>query len=133
MLFIIAAHDTTSHGIAWTLYCLIRDPLRMRKAVQEVDDVLERYKEQKIEPDLNHYMQDFPYLTACFREAARLYPPGSDGSPRVVTKEDFTLDDCAVPVGTVMWHVFIRNFRRRAVLRLLWIWFLCPRTTSGTS
>ncbi|RPD61291.1 bifunctional P-450:NADPH-P450 reductase [Lentinus tigrinus ALCF2SS1-6] len=91
--FLVAGHETTSGMLTFTLYYLCKNPEAMRKAREEVDEVL---GDEQIR--LEH-IGKLKYISACFRESLRLTPPATI---RVVESvEDTTLcgGKYAVPKG----------------------------------
>ncbi|CAG7922629.1 unnamed protein product [Penicillium olsonii] len=66
--FLIAGHETTSGLLAFTMHYLITSPEEMKKAVQEVDNVVGQE-----ELTVDHISQ-LKYLTAILRESLRLMP-----------------------------------------------------------
>lgn len=68
MLF-LAGHETTASSLTWTLYCLALDQQAQQKAY---DEVVSLNKNEKFTPQ---NIKDMKYLTNCFKEALRLYPP----------------------------------------------------------
>ena len=76
--FMFEGHDTTTSGIAWTLYCLAKHPEHQEKIREEVREVL------TTEPGPNggrrewlqyEDLQHLKYTQMCIKEAMRLYPP----------------------------------------------------------
>ncbi|WOL10144.1 carotene epsilon-monooxygenase, chloroplastic isoform X2 [Canna indica] len=65
---LVAGHETTGSVLTWTIYLLSKDPSSLKKARQEVDDVLQgrlpRYEDVK----------ELKYLMRCIHESLRLYP-----------------------------------------------------------
>lgn len=70
--FLFEGHDTTSHGLTWTLYCLAKHPEHQEKCREEINNVLMG----RVSSDLEY--EDLPKLTYiqwCIKESLRLYPP----------------------------------------------------------
>jgi cytochrome P450 len=69
LTLLMAGHDTTANGLAWSFYLLAQDPVALARLYAEVDEVL---------GDRPAEMSDVPRLswtTAVFQEALRIYPP----------------------------------------------------------
>ncbi|CAD5211460.1 unnamed protein product [Bursaphelenchus okinawaensis] len=69
--FMFEGHDTTSSGMAWTLWCLAHFPEYQRKAWEEVDAVFGGSSRGCTVDDLKR----LPYLEQCVKESLRLFPP----------------------------------------------------------
>ncbi len=69
LTFIAAGHETTARGLAWLIYLLTHSPNDMAKVVAEIDAL--DIKATAPADWQNH----LPWLTACFDEAMRLFPP----------------------------------------------------------
>ncbi len=61
--FLLAGHETTASALTWTLYLLDRNPACAARVQDELAGTA------------GDLPEDLPYLTACFKEATRLYPP----------------------------------------------------------
>ncbi|XP_065029780.1 carotene epsilon-monooxygenase, chloroplastic-like isoform X1 [Musa acuminata AAA Group] len=65
---LVAGHETTGSVLTWTLYLLSKDSSSLKRARQEVDNVLQgrlpRYEDVK----------ELKYLMRCIHESLRLYP-----------------------------------------------------------
>ncbi|KAL3825835.1 hypothetical protein ACJIZ3_021864 [Penstemon smallii] len=65
---LVAGHETTGSVLTWTAYLLSKDPSSLRKAQEEVDQVLQgrlpTYEDTK----------NLKFLTRCISESMRLYP-----------------------------------------------------------
>ncbi|KAF2324460.1 hypothetical protein GH714_014459 [Hevea brasiliensis] len=91
---ILAASDTTSVTLTWTLSLLLNNRHVLKKAQQELDTLVGRERQVK-ESD----MKDLVYLQAIIKESFRLYP----AAPLSVPHE--SIEDCSVggyhiPAGT---------------------------------
>ena len=93
--FMFEGHDTTTSGIAWTLYCLAQHPEHQDKIREEVQEVLAGREWLQYE-DLQH----LKYTQMCIKEAMRLYPPVF--LIFRVAKEDFCLDGVTIPEGMIL-------------------------------
>ncbi|WP_282137131.1 bifunctional cytochrome P450/NADPH--P450 reductase [Rossellomorea aquimaris] len=82
--FLIAGHETTSGLLSFTLYFLMNNPEKLKKAQQEVDEVLG--------DDVPDYKQvkKLKYIRMVLNEALRLWPTAPAFS--VYAKEDTTLN-----------------------------------------
>lgn len=79
--FIGAGHETTAHGLAWMFHLLAQNPEARERLEREVDEVL-----GDALPDAQTAGQ-LEWLTACFQEGMRLYPPAWV-IPRIATEDD---------------------------------------------
>ncbi len=93
--FLFEGHDTTSHGLTWTLYCLAKYPEHQEKCREQVDQVMSS-KNSLEYSDLS----DVSYIQWCIKEAMRLYPPVYG----VVRKlnEDTVIDGYKIPKDTLL-------------------------------
>lgn len=92
--FIAAGHETTARALAWTLYLLASDPAALQRCYSEVDalDIATLPPHQ--------WGDQLPWLTACFEESMRLYPPAGI----IARKLNGTIDhgDFHIGDGTVI-------------------------------
>ncbi|KAH7016402.1 cytochrome P450 ClCP1 [Microdochium trichocladiopsis] len=94
-ILIIAGSETTATVLAGVTYYLMKDPIALKKATDEVRSVF------KSEDDINfNSVNDLPYMLACLNEALRCYPPVASGIPRDVPAGGATVCDTFVPEGT---------------------------------
>lgn len=70
MTMLIAGHETTAAVLTWTLFSLVTNPDKMRKAVAEVDANVGDAPPSTIE-DVGRKL---PYIRSCLAESLRLYP-----------------------------------------------------------
>jgi cytochrome P450 family 4 len=95
-IFMVAGHDTSGSGIAWTLFLLGLHPEIQRKVQDEFEDIFDGDKERHVTvADL----AKMKYLELCIKEALRLCPP----IPVIFRHiyQDIQLDDGKViPSGT---------------------------------
>ena len=68
--FLFEGHDTTAHGLSWTLYCLAKYPEHQEKCREEVNEILG--PRASIEYD---DLAKLTYIQWCIKESHRLYPP----------------------------------------------------------
>lgn len=66
--FLIAGHETTSGLLSFTMYYLLKNPSAMKKATQEVDEVL---GDEELTVD---HLPQLKYIAAALRESLRLMP-----------------------------------------------------------
>ncbi|XP_050514474.1 cytochrome P450 4d2-like [Diabrotica virgifera virgifera] len=93
--FMFEGHDTTSSGIAYTLYALAENPDVQKKLYNEIVDTLGSDKNMDLTiSNLN----DLKYLDIVVKEAFRKYPPVPMIERKIV--EDMDLDATTVPKGT---------------------------------
>lgn len=69
LTFIAAGHETTARSIAWLLYLLSNDPAVNEQVQMEADAL----NVSSVHPA--EWQDHLPFLTACFEEGMRLYPP----------------------------------------------------------
>jgi cholesterol 24(S)-hydroxylase len=92
--FVIGGHDTTAHGMAFTLRLLFDHPEFLKRARAEVDAVV---PENTRIPDAS-LISEFHFLLNCFKEAIRMYPPAG-GTGRVI-EETKTINGITIQAGT---------------------------------
>ncbi|MGH2958221.1 MAG: cytochrome P450 [Solirubrobacterales bacterium] len=79
--FIAAGHETTAQGLSWMFLLLSNHPQALHRLHAELDQVLAG------ETPTAESVQKLDWLTACLKEAMRLYPPVWV-VPRMASKED---------------------------------------------
>nr|AGA17936.1 flavone synthase II [Dahlia pinnata] len=99
--FVTAGTDTTAVIIEWTLVELIKNPMVMEKAKQELDEVVgnTRLVEESDAPKL-------PYIQAIIKEAFRLHPP----IPMIIRKSNENVSvksGYEIPAGSIL---FVNNW-----------------------
>ena len=92
----IAGTDTSSATVVWTMAELIRNPIVMRKAQDEVRGVI-KGKGKVEESDLSELI----YLKLVIKESFRLHPPVPSLVPRVTT-ERCTIEGYEIPAKTMV-------------------------------
>jgi len=71
-IFMVAGHDTSGSGIAWTLFMLASHPQIQKKVMEEIDQVFDGDRDRHVTiGDLSK----MKYLELCIKEALRLCPP----------------------------------------------------------
>ncbi|XP_073124825.1 cytochrome P450 83B1-like [Henckelia pumila] len=93
----IAGTDTSASLIAWAMTALIKKPQAMKKAREEVRNVVGT-KGTVDEDDI----QNLPYLKAIIKETLRLFPPTPLSVPRE-TIEKCTIDGYEIPAKTMVY------------------------------
>ncbi|KAL4558114.1 hypothetical protein LXL04_036310 [Taraxacum kok-saghyz] len=92
-----AGTDTTAITIEWALSELINNPKIMKKAVEEIDQIVgkERLLQESDIPNL-------PYLQAIIKETLRLHP----AAPVIqrISKEDCTVGSYHIPAKTIIFY-----------------------------
>uniref|UniRef100_A0A1B0FQM9 Uncharacterized protein n=1 Tax=Glossina morsitans morsitans TaxID=37546 RepID=A0A1B0FQM9_GLOMM len=93
--FMFEGHDTTTSGVAHTLYRLARHPNAQQKAYEEVQQVLNK---SKTEPITMKDLQNLKYLECVIKEALRLHP----SVPLIsrVSEEEFKIGNLTLPPNT---------------------------------
>lgn len=91
LTFIAAGHETTARALAWTFYLLANDPAARERAEAEADAL-----DTALPPD--DWGSRLPWITACFEEAMRLYPP----APVILRtlSADISHGEYDIPAGT---------------------------------
>lgn len=104
--FMFEGHDTTTSGIAFTLYHLSKNPRVQDKVFQEVTDLLESTKNSHLS---HQSLQDLKYLELVIKESLRMTPPVPLYARCL--EEDTVLNGVTVPAGTnVTVPVFAMHF-----------------------
>jgi len=94
LTFLMAGHETTANGLAWTWYMLSKNPVVERRLREEIEEVLKG----RI-PTFND-IPKLSYTKMVFKEALRLYPPVWTIS-RSAVEDDF-VDGIRIPKGTTV-------------------------------
>jgi cytochrome P450 len=94
MTMFLAGHETVSSGLAWTFYCLAKNPRVRRKLHAEVDAVLSGRPPQFDE------LGSLSYTERVIKESLRLFPPISH-IPRRVTEAD-EIGGYSIPQGSLV-------------------------------
>ncbi|CAJ2509677.1 Uu.00g147030.m01.CDS01 [Anthostomella pinea] len=96
-LLIIAGSDTTSTAMAATLFYIVRSPVALQKASEEVRAKFSDVEEICQGPSLTSCV----YLRACIDEAMRMSPSVGGIAPREVLPGGITIDGEFIPEGVV--------------------------------
>nr|AYM55610.1 cytochrome p450 [Croton stellatopilosus] len=94
LALILAGSDTSTVTLTWALSLLINNPHVLRKAQQELEFHVGKYRVVN-ESDVNNLV----YLKAIVKETLRLYPAGPLSIPHE-SMEDCTVGDYHIPSGT---------------------------------
>lgn len=92
--FMLAGHETTANGLAWTLLLLAQNPDAAAGVYAEVNEVV---GDAPLTPAIAERLE---WTTACFQEAMRLYPPAW-----ILEREaeiDNMVGDHLIPAGTTV-------------------------------
>jgi cytochrome P450 len=93
-ILILGGSETSATLLSGAVYYLLKDPHAMRKLVGEIR--AEFQKEQEINM-VN--VSKLPYLEAVLKEALRIFPPVTLGSPRIVEGNPRAIGGVLVPPG----------------------------------
>ena len=90
--FIAAGHETTARALSWTLYLLAHDKDAQERCEQETDAL-------NMEDTPPHeWGEKLPWITACFEESMRLFPPAGVIQRRLIA--DIDHGEYQIPAGT---------------------------------
>ncbi|XP_076948592.1 phenylalanine N-monooxygenase CYP79D16-like [Bidens hawaiensis] len=97
----IAAIDNTSNAIEWAMAEMINEPMILKRAVEELENIVGHQKlvEEQDIPQLN-------YIKACIKEAFRLHPFAPFMPPHL-SLSDTTVAGYFIPKGS---HVFVSRY-----------------------
>jgi cytochrome P450 len=96
-LFMMAGTETTATLLSGLTYQLLKNPRPMEKLVKEIRDQFASAEEMTMER-----LAALPYLSACIKEAFRVYPPSPLGPPRVTPEHGSTVVGRFIPPGSVV-------------------------------
>jgi cytochrome P450 len=85
--FLLAGHETTANGLAWTFYQLALHPAAQSKMSQEIDRVLDGAA------PTDQALKQLVYTRQVFNEALRLSPPVWTMSREALQDDAIPLDD----------------------------------------
>lgn len=88
----IAGGETVSTFLAGTTCFLLQHPEKLQLLVSEIRGAFKSYDNIKAQP-----AQQLQYLQAVISEGLRLFPPGSQGAPRI--SSGFELHSRYIPEG----------------------------------
>ena len=91
-----AGSATTAIAMANVLYQLLKNPVSMKKLVEELDAALEDEDTPVVPYDR---VKHLPYLRACLDESLRLFPPTPHSLPRQTPPEGLSVLDDYIPGG----------------------------------
>lgn len=94
--FMFEGHDTTTSGIAFTLYHLSRHSDIQQRVYEEIVDILG--STDKVGYVDHHALQELKYLEMVIKESMRITPPVPFMGRHIT--EDVVLDGVKVPAGT---------------------------------
>ncbi|KAI6238551.1 hypothetical protein M3Y99_00678800 [Aphelenchoides fujianensis] len=69
--FVFAGHDTVSHAVSWSVWCLATHPDAQERLYAEL---VEHFGHSDAE-FATKKIHELPFLDACFKEAMRVFPP----------------------------------------------------------
>ncbi|KIW84306.1 hypothetical protein Z517_03556 [Fonsecaea pedrosoi CBS 271.37] len=98
LLLIVGGSDTSSTGLAATIFYLLKHKRCMDKLYEELDNTFTDVEAIKTGQDLTSCV----YLKACIEEALRMAPPGPGVLPRTILKGGETIDGEYLPEGTTV-------------------------------
>lgn len=91
-LFMIGGTETTATLLCGLTYYLLRNPAKLKQLTDEIRDAFESEDSITIER-----LQRLKYLHACVEEGLRMYPPISNGLPRIVPPTGAQVGSIFVP------------------------------------
>ncbi|MCJ1381728.1 hypothetical protein MMC17_004839 [Xylographa soralifera] len=101
-LFVAAGTETVTTLLSSLTYLLTRDDRIMQNLILEIRNGFTNEQQMTVQN-----ISQLPYLTACIKEALRVFPPIPEGLPRIVPFEDEEISGHFVPGGT---FVQVSNF-----------------------
>lgn len=97
--FLVAAIDTTSHTIAWTLYLLAMNPIYQKRIRQEIMASRAMMDRNKQNEDIWFgESSKLKWLEACINESLRLKPVAAGGPQRTLS-QDIKIDNYTLKKG----------------------------------
>jgi len=96
-VFMIAGTETTATLVSGLTYLLLANPDCMKKVCEEVRGAFETEANMDMEE-----VAALSYLSACIKEALRLYPPAPIGFPRLTPEIGSTVNGSFIPPGTIL-------------------------------
>ncbi|CAG8452699.1 4524_t:CDS:10 [Paraglomus brasilianum] len=98
--FIIAGSDTTSFSTFFTILMLLKNPDKLSKLIEELDNEFVDLPRDEI-PDHDR-LKTLPYLNAVINEGMRLWPITLDGGSGRVVPEDTMINGVFFPKGILV-------------------------------
>ncbi|KAG2497951.1 hypothetical protein HYH03_004213 [Edaphochlamys debaryana] len=102
---VMAGFDTSSHSVAWALFCLASHPQAQEEARRELASrglAKEPGSPAPPRPPTLDDLPQLPFLSACVDEAMRMFPVGGTASVREVTTPT-RVGDYVIPPGVIVW------------------------------
>jgi cytochrome P450 len=98
-----AGSATTAIAMANVLYQLLKNPDKMKKVVEEIDNALDDDEDEAEDGVVAHdKVKHLPYLRACLDESLRLFPPTPHGLPRVTPPDGTNILGDYIPGGVTV-------------------------------
>ena len=94
VILIIAGSETTATLLSGAVYLLLRNPDKLVKLRQEIDETFKSADEISI-----LHVSQMPYLVAVIEESLRVYPPVPTALPRITPKEGVSVCGNWIPGG----------------------------------
>ncbi|KXL43990.1 hypothetical protein M433DRAFT_76371 [Acidomyces richmondensis BFW] len=101
-IFMIAGTETTATLLSGLTFHLLKNPAKMDRLTHEIRSAFATDEDITIER-----LQALRYLHACIEEGLRMYPPVTNGLPRIVPPGGAMIDGHEVPGGT---QVYVSPF-----------------------
>lgn len=98
-MFMIGGTETTATLLSGLTYYLLKDNRTMSRLTKEVRNTFASDQDITIDK-----LARLPYLNACVEEGLRMYPPISNGLPRIVPRGGVTIQGKEVPCGVSNQH-----------------------------
>jgi len=92
----LAAYHTTAIAVLWTLFLLLQHPSILKKAQDEVDEVL------KGKAPVMEDLDKLPYLLQVLKESLRVYSPGPFAAR--ILEEELEIGGYVLPKGTTLFY-----------------------------
>ena len=108
-LFMIGGTETTATLLSGLTYYLLQNPSKLKQLTDEIRGAFESEDSITIER-----LQRLNYLHACIEEGLRMYPPISNGLPRIVPPTGVEIGGMLVPARvSFCWKIepIVRVFR----------------------
>ncbi|EXJ70268.1 uncharacterized protein A1O5_06336 [Cladophialophora psammophila CBS 110553] len=102
LLLVTGGSDTTSTGMAATIFYLLKYPRCLERLYEELSRTFDHVDEIRTGRKLKTCL----YLRACVQEALRMAPPGPGILPRIVLEGGQLIDGAVIPAGTQVGGAF---------------------------